>query len=63
MKKTYINPALKVVLLNSGNVICNSPVIQPTDSNAQSQSDSDYKDYTNGGDALVRQQNLWDDQW
>ena len=66
MKKSYINPVCKVIVLNNAKVICTSPTMVNGDSNAQIIEDnSDYKDFTGGGDGLAKDRggvygNLWE---
>ena len=60
MKKTYITPEMLAVALSMNNIIAQSPLnIQNTGDTAPL---SD-KSATEGGDAMVKGTNVWDEEW
>ena len=60
MKKTYITPEMLAVALSMNNIIAQSPLNIQNTGDTTSLSD---KSATEGGEAMVKGVNLWDEEW
>ena len=60
MKKTYITPEMLAVALSMNNIIASSPLDIQNTGDTASLSD---KSATEGGEAMVKGVNLWDEEW
>ncbi len=60
MKKTYITPEMLAVALSMNNIIASSPLDIKESGDTASLSD---KSATEGGEAMVKSVNLWDEEW
>ena len=60
MKKTYITPEMLAVALSMNNIIAQSPLNIQNTGDTTSLSD---KSATEGGEAMVKGTNVWDEEW